>query len=30
MERGILSFWKAYSGGNYLKEPKNYSVGNFS
>lgn len=21
-----FSFWKAYSGGNYLKEPKNYSV----
>lgn len=23
---GDFSFWKAYSGGNYLKEPKNYSV----
>ena len=21
-----FSFWKAYSGGNYMKEPKNYSV----
>lgn len=21
-----FSFWKAYSGGNYLREPKNYSV----
>ena len=24
--KGEFSFWKAYSGGNYLKEPKNYSV----
>ena len=21
-----FSFWKAYSGGNYMKEPKNYSI----
>jgi dipeptidase len=24
--KGEFCFWKAYSGGNYLKEPKNYSV----